>query len=136
MKWSNEINRFLKVEINIPNEIILHEYFEISLKCLNISATEMNLTIEINDTFDDMKSNENTIEFRAKAVENIPSIISQTKVQHFGLFNCNEDKIFILKFLPLKNGFNQLPNFSITDSVSGKRFFIAPSNKIFVKEKY
>lgn len=134
MKWSNEINRFLKIEINIPDEIMLHEYFNISLKLLNISANEMNLSIEINDTFDDIRSNNDTIEFKAKTVENMPSIISQTKMQNFGLFNCNEDKVFSLTFLPLKNGFNKLPNFSIFDSISGKKFYIAPTNKIFIKK--
>jgi hypothetical protein len=135
IKWINEINRFLKVEISFPEEIFLHEYFEISLKIRNISSNKMNLLIEINDSFEDMKDEENKSELNYKNIENIPSIISQTKLQSFGLFNCNEDKIFNLRFLALKKGFNQLPNFSIIDYDSKRKFQIEQTNKIFVKEK-
>ena len=136
VKWNNEINRFLKIEVNTPTEIYLHEYFDISLKCRNISSAEMNLCIEVSDSFEDMKINEgNEIDYQAKNVEMIPSIISQTKFQTFGQFNCNEDKVFTLKFLALKSGFCQLPSFAIIDSYSGKRFFVVHSNKLLVKEK-
>lgn len=136
VKWNNEINRFLKIEVNTPTEIYLHEYFDINLKCRNISSSEMNLCIEVSDSFEDMKLNEgNEIDYQAKNVEMIPSIISQTKFQTFGQFNCNEDKVFTLKFLALKSGFCQLPSFAIIDSYSGKRFFVVHSNKLLVKEK-
>lgn len=134
MKWNNEINRFLKVEINIPKEIYLHEYFEVALKCRNISSGEMNLCIEISDNFEDMKMDDE-IDLQAKNVEIIPSILSQTKFQNFGIFNCSEDKIFVLKFLALKKGFSLLPSFVITDTLTNKRFFVSQSNKILVKEK-
>lgn len=135
VKWNNEINRFLKIEVNTPNDIFLHNYFDISLKCRNISSSEMNLCIEISDSFEDMKVNEgNVFDYQAKNVEMIPSIISQTKFQNFGQFNCNEDKVFTLKFLALKSGFCQLPSFAITDTFSGKRFFVVHSNKLLVKE--
>ena len=133
IRWNNEINRFLKIELSSPKEIFLHEYFEINLKIRNISSNTMNLFIEIDDSFEDMKEEEN--EFNQKNIENIPSIISQTKVQLFGLFNCNEEKIFNLRFLALKKGFTQLPNFAITDLITQRRFFIMHTNKIFVIEK-
>ncbi len=135
IKWINEINRFLKVEISFPEEIYLHEYFEISLKIRNISSNKMNLLIEINDSFEDMKDEENKSELNYKNIENIPSIISQTKLQSFGLFNCNEDKIFNLRFLALKKGFTQLPNFSIIEYDTKRKFQIEQTNKIFVKER-
>jgi len=135
IKWINEINRFLKVEISFPEEIFLHEYFEISLKIRNISSNKMNLLIEINDSFEDMKDEENKSELNYKNIENIPSIISQTKLQSFGLFNCNEDKIFNLRFLALKKGFTQLPNFSIIEYDTKRKFQIEQTNKIFVKER-
>ena len=135
IKWINEINRFLKVEISFPEEIFLHEYFEISLKIRNISSNKMNLVIEINDSFEDMKDEENKSELNYKNIENIPSIISQTKLQSFGLFNCNEDKIFNLRFLALKKGFTQLPNFSIIEYDTKRKFQIEQTNKIFVKER-
>ena len=135
IKWINEINRFLKIEISFPEEIFLHEYFEISLKIRNISSNKMNLLIEINDSFEDMKDEENKSELNYKNIENIPSIISQTKLQSFGLFNCNEDKIFNLRFLALKKGFTQLPNFSIIEYDTKRKFQIEQTNKIFVKER-
>ena len=135
IKWINEINRFLKIELSFPKEIFLHEYFEISLKIRNISSNKMNLVIEINDSFEDMKDEENKSELNYKNIENIPSIISQTKLQSFGLFNCNEDKIFNLRFLALKKGFTQLPNFSIFDYDTKRKFQIEQTNKIFVKER-
>ena len=95
----------------------------------------MNLLIEINDSFEDMKDEENKSELNYKNIENIPSIISQTKLQSFGLFNCNEDKIFNLRFLALKKGFNQLPNFSIIEYDTKRKFQIEQTNKIFVKER-
>ena len=64
----------------------------------------------------------------------MPSIISQIKFQSLGMFNCNEDKIFKLKFLTTKLGFTHLPNFAITDTLSNKRFYIVQNNKIFIKE--
>ena len=135
IKWINEINRFLKIELSFPKEIFLHEYFEISLKIRNISSNKMNLVMEINDSFEDMKYEENKNELNYKNIENYPSIISQTKIQAFGLFNCNEDKIFNLRFLALKKGFTQLPNFSIFDYDTKRKFQIEQTNKIFVKEK-
>ena len=63
----------------------------------------------------------------------MPGIISQIKFQSLGMFNCNEDKIFKLKFLATKFGFNYLPNFSITDTLSNLRFYIVQTNKIFIK---
>ncbi|MCQ2820820.1 MAG: hypothetical protein MJ252_26470 [archaeon] len=133
VKWTNEVNRFLKVEINYPEKISLHEYFNVSLKCKNISKKEMNLCIEI---FDYDGQNENkfeTQEFEERGVNrNLPVVISKTKFENFGLFNCNEDKIFNLTFFALKNGFCNLPDFLITDAISGKKFHISNSNKFFV----
>ena len=130
LKWSNEINRFLKMEIITPKEIYSHKYFEISMKCRNISSKEMNLLIEIHD---DTK-NENLNDFLIKNTDSVPSIIPQTKYQDCGIFNCYEDKIFSLRFLPLKSGFVNLPRFVLVDTLSNKRFFIMHNHKLYVKD--
>ena len=128
LKWYQELNRLLKIEIKIPEDIYLYEYFEVGVKIRNISSQAMNLLIE-------MKEDENeVISDKVNNFEYMPSIISQIKFQSLGMFNCNEDKIFNLKFLTTKLGFTHLPNFAITDIMSNKRFYIVQTNKIFIKE--
>ena len=127
LKWYQELNRLLKIEIKIPEEINLHEYFEVNVKIRNISSKVMNLLIEMKENEENMASN------KTNNFEYMPGIISQIKFQSLGMFNCNEDKIFKLKFLATKYGFNYLPNFSITDTLSNLRFYIVQNNKIFIK---
>ena len=97
LKWYQELNRLLKIEIKIPEDIYLYEYFEVGVKIRNISSQAMNLLIE-------MKEDENeVISDKVNNFEYMPSIISQIKFQSLGMFNCNEDKIFNLKFLTFNN---------------------------------
>ena len=128
LKWYQELNRLLKIELKLPQEIYLYDYFEVRVKIRNISSQPMNLLIE-------MKEDENeVISDKVNNFEYMPSIISQIKFQSLGMFNCNEDKIFTLKFLTTKLGFTQLPNFAITDTLSNRRFYIVQNNKIFIKQ--
>ena len=127
LKWYQELNRLLKIEIQIPENIYLFQYFEVSVKIRNISAKPMNLLIETKDNENDMALN------KANNFEYMPGIISQIKFQSLGMFNCNEDKIFKLRFLATKFGFTYLPNFSITDTLSSLRFYIVQTNKIFIQ---
>ena len=107
LKWYQELNRLLKIEMKIPENIYLYDYFEVSVKIRNISSKPMNLLIETKDNESEMVLN------KVNNFEYMPGIISQIKFQSLGMFNCNEDKIFKLKFLATKFGFNYLPNFSI-----------------------
>ena len=128
LRWYQELNRLLKIELKLPEEIYLYEYFEVRVKIRNISAQTMNLLIEMKEDENDIISD------KVNNFEYMPSIISQIKFQSLGMFNCNEDKIFNLKFLTTKLGFTQLQNFAITDTLSNKRFYIVQTNKIFIKE--
>ena len=128
LKWYQELNRLLKIEIKLPEDIYLYEYFEVRVKIRNISSQPMNLLIEMKEDENDIISD------KVNNFEYMPSIISQIKFQSLGMFNCNEDKIFNLKFLTTKLGFTLLPNFAITDTMSNKRFYIVQTNKIFIKE--
>ena len=127
LKWYQDLNRLLKIELKVPEEIYLYEYFEVGVKIRNISSMSMNLLIEIKENED------NVISDKANNFEYMPAIISQTKFQSLGMFNCNEDKIFSLKFLTTKLGFTHLPNFAITDTLLNRRFYLQ-NNKIFIKE--
>lgn len=128
LKWYQDLNRLLKIELKVPDEIYLYEYFEVGVKIRNISSMSMNLLIEIKENED------NVISDKANNFEYMPAIISQTKFQSLGMFNCNEDKIFSLKFLTTKLGFTHLPNFAITDTLLNRRFYLVQNNKIFIKE--
>lgn len=128
LKWYQDLNRLLKIEIKIPEHIFLYEYFDVRVKIRNISNMSMNLLIE-------MKENEdNGISDKVNNFEYMPALISEIKFQSLGMFNRNEDKIFNLRFLTTKLGFTQLPNFAITDTFSNRRFYIVQNNKIFIKE--
>ena len=130
LKWNQKFNRYLKIELKLPENIYLYEFFDVGVKIRNISSAPMNLLIE-------MKENENEnqlISNKANNFEYMPFIISQTKSSNLGMFNCNEDKIFKLKFLAIKLGFTQLPNFAITDTITKRRFYIVQNNKIFIQE--
>ena len=127
LKWYQELNRLLKIEMKIPENIYLYDYFEVIVKIRNISSKPMNLLIEMKDSETEMVSN------KVNNFEYMPGIISQIKFQSLGMFNCNEDKIFKLKFLATKFGFTYLPNFSISDTVSNLRFYIVQTNKIFIE---
>ena len=128
LKWYQDLNRLLKIEIKIPEEIYLYEYFEVRVKIRNISSQPMNLLIEMKEDEKDVISDKvNNFEF-------MPAIIAKIKFQSLGMFNCNEDKIFTLKFLTTKLGFAHLPNFAITDTLSDRRFYIVQNNKIIIKQ--
>ena len=128
LKWCQELNRLLKIELKIPEQIFLYEYFDVRVKIRNISNMSMNLLIE-------MKENEDSgISDKVNNFEYMPALISEIKFQSLGMFNRNEDKIFNLRFLTTKLGFTQLPNFAITDTFSNRRFYIVQNNKIFIKE--
>ena len=126
-KWYQELNRLLKIEMKIPDNIYLYDYFEVSVKIRNISSKPMNLLIETKDNESEMVLN------KVNNFEYMPGIISQIKFQSLGMFNINEDKIFKLKFLATKFGFTYLPNFSIIDTLSNLRIYIVQTNKIFIQ---
>ena len=133
MKWFNEINRYLKISISIPEHIYINQIFEINIKIKNISFNPMNLIIQIKDN----ENKETPIDLKNKKqkdIENVQSILSQTKVEQFGLINCDDEKNFKLKFLPNVKGFCYLPNLTLIDIYSNKKFFIVQNNKIFVEE--
>ena len=127
LKWYQELNRLLKIQITIPDNICLYDYFEVSVKIRNISSKPMNLLIETKDDESEMVLN------KVNNFEYMPGIISQIKFQSLGMFNCNEDKIFKLKFLATKFGFTYLLNFSINDTLSNLRIYIVQTNKIFIQ---
>ena len=127
LKWYQELNRLLKIEMKIPENVYLHDYFEVIVKIRNISSRPMNLLIEMKDNETEMVSD------KVNNFEYMPGIISQIKFQSLGMFNCNEDKIFKLKFLATKFGYTYLPNFSISDTISNLRFYIVQTNKIFIE---
>jgi len=64
----------------------------------------------------------------------MPNIISETKTKEIGVINAQDEKIIDLKFLPLKNGFNNLPNLKLIDFAADRRYLLVCPNKIFVKE--
>lgn len=128
MKWINELNRFLKIELNIPQNIQINTYFDVKVKIRNISASPMNLFIEMKEN----DSKQLSIDKKGQNIDPMPAIIAQTKFETLGMLNGNEDKIFSMKFLAIKLGFTQLPNFAITDTLSNKRFYIVQSNKILI----
>lgn len=132
MKWFNEINRYLVISINIPEHIKTNQYFEASIKIKNISFNPMNLIIQIKDN--ENEDSPIAAASKNKNIENVPNIISQTKVEHFGLIDCGNEKIFSLKFLPLIQGYCFLPNLTLIDIYSERKFYIVQSNKIFVEK--
>ena len=131
MKWFNEINRYLIISIVIPENIRINEYFEASIKIKNISFNPMNLIIQIKDN----ENKDTPMANISKNIENVPSILSQTKIEHFGLIDCGDEKIFSLKFLPLIHGYCYLPNLTLIDIYSERKFYIVQSNKIYVEQE-
>jgi hypothetical protein len=132
MKWFNEINRYLIISIVIPEQIYINQYFEASIKIKNISFYPMNLIIQIKDD----ESNDTPVaNSNKKNIENVPSILSQTKIEHLGLVDCGDEKIYSFKFLPLINGYCYLPNLTLIDIYSERKFYFIQSNKIFVEKE-
>ena len=132
MKWFNEINRYLKVSISIPEHIYINQYFEVKIKIKNISLNPMNLIIQIKDN--ENKDSNIALQNKNKIIESVPSILSQTKIEHFGLIDCGDEKIYQLKFLPYIKGYCYIPNLTLIDIYSDKQFYIVQNNKIFVEE--
>jgi hypothetical protein len=65
----------------------------------------------------------------------MPNIISETKAKEIGVINPKDEKIIDLRFLPLKNGFNTLPNFKLIDNAADRRYLLVCPSKIYVREK-
>ena len=130
MKWFNEINRYLIISIIIPEDIKTNHYFEVSIKIKNISFNPMNLFIQIKDN----ENQDALTGITTKTIENVPSILSQTKIEHLGLIDCDDEKLFKFKFLPLIQGYCYLPNLTLIDIYSERKFYIVQTNKIFVEE--
>ena len=132
MSWFNEINRYLKISISIPEHIYIYTYFEIKIKIKNISLNPMNLIIQIKDNED--KETMISLQSKTKIIESVPSILSQTKIEHFGLIDCDDEKIYQLKFLPYIKGYCYLPNLTLIDIYSDKQFYIVQNNKLYIEE--
>ena len=132
MKWFNEINRYLKIFISIPEHIYINRHFEIKIKIKNISFNPMNLIIQIKDN--ETKETPISLKNKKKIIENVPSILSQTKIEHFGLIDCGDEKVYQLKFLPYIKGYCSLPNVTLVDIYSDKSFYIVQNNKLYVEE--
>ena len=132
LKWFNEINRYLKISISIPEHIYINQYFEVKIKITNISLNPMNLIIQIRDN--ENKQTKLLNQNKTKIIESVPCILSQTKIEHFGLIDCGDEKIYHLKFLPFIKGFCYLPNLTLIDIYSDKQFYIVQNNKIYVEE--
>ena len=132
MKWFNEINRYLKIFISIPEHIYINRHFEIKIKIKNISFNPMNLIIQIKDS--ETKETPISLKNKKKIIENVPSILSQTKIEHFGLIDCGDEKVYQLKFLPYIKGYCYLPNLTLVDIYSDKSFYIVQNNKLYVEE--
>ena len=132
MKWFNEINRYLIISIVIPEQIYINQYFEASIKIKNISFNPMNLIIQIKD---DESNDTPAATSNKKNIENVPSILSQTKIEHLGLVDCGDEKIFYFKFLPLINGYCYLPNLTLIDIYSERKFYMIQNNKIYVEKE-
>ena len=130
MKWFNEINRYLIISIIIPEDIKTNHYFEVSIKIKNISFNPVNLFIQIKDN----ENQDAPTGITTKTIENVPSILSQTKIEHLGLIDCDDEKLFKFKFLPLVQGYCYLPNLTLIDIYSERKFYIVQTNKIFVEE--
>ena len=128
MKWFNEINRYLKIFISIPEHIYINRHFEIKIKIKNISFNPMNLIIQIKDN--ETKETPISLKNKKKIIENVPSILSQTKIEHFGLIDCGDEKVYQLKFLPYIKGYCYLPNLTLVDIYSDKSFYIVQNNKL------
>ena len=133
MKWFNEINRYLKIYISIPEHIYINRHFEIKIKIKNISFNPMNLIIQIKDN--ETKETPISLKNKKKIIENVPSILSQTKIEHFGLIDCGDEKVYQLKFLPYIKGYCYLPNLTFIDIYSERKFYFIQSNKIFVEKE-
>ena len=131
MKWFNEINRYLIISIIIPECIKTNQYFEVFIKIKNISFNPMNLIIQIKDN----ENQDSPVVNKNKNIENVPCILSQTKIEHLGLLDCDDEKIYNLKFLPLIQGYCYLPNLTLIDIYSERKFYIVQTNKIFVEDE-
>ena len=133
VKWFNEINRYLIISVAIPEHININQFFDVSIKIKNISFYPMNLFIQIKD--DENKDAPTASVTKNKNIENVPSILSQTKIEHFGIIDCGDEKLLSLKFLPLIQGYCYLPNLTFIDIYSDRKFYIVHTHKIYVEEQ-
>ena len=131
LKWFNEVNRFLMLSISIPEYIYINKYFEVIIKIKNISYNPMNLIIQIKENEKDVSINSKN---KNKKIENVQSILSQTKIEHLGLIDCDDEKVHKLKFLPYVKGYCYLPNLTLFDIYSERKFYVVQNNRIFVEE--
>ena len=131
LKWFNEVNRFLMLSISIPEYIYINKYFEVIIKIKNISYNPMNLIIQIKENEKDVSINSKN---KNKKIENVQSILSQTKIEHLGLIDCDDEKVHKLIFLPYVKGYCYLPNLTLFDIYSERKFYVVQNNRIFVEE--
>ena len=129
MKWFCRIGRYLSIKVSIPENIYINEYFCVTLKIKNISTEAMSLVIQIKD------NEVNEINSNSKVIENVPAILSRTKIEHLGVIESNDEKSFSFNFLPLNLDYCLLPNFLITDLYSDKQFCLVQNYQIFIKDK-
>ena len=131
LKWFNEVNRFLMLSISIPEYIYINKYFEVIIKIKNISYNPMNLIIQIKENEKDASISSKN---KNKKIENVQSILSQTKIEHLGLIDCDDEKVHKLIFLPYVKGYCYLPNLTLFDIYSERKFYVVQNNRIFVEE--
>lgn len=136
LKWKTDLNNQMTIYFQmIETYIKLNHFFSVKLLITNNKYKSGNYSLSFGESLYTLKlKKENFTELKSKCKDNIPSVLSEVKLYQIGTLNHKETTELTLRFLPTKVGFTTLPPFQISDLLSGRIYFIANTNKIYVHE--
>ena len=117
ISWKTEISKFIRVEMCIKNKPVIHSNFCCEFSIKNLSSKNIYLEVVVSNNEIDNK---------------IPAMLSEVKYKKLGELEANQTKILGINFLPIKDGFNELPQIIFIDRKNNILYNAIISNNIYV----
>jgi len=119
VSWKTEISKFIRVDLLIKTKPIIHKNFIVQLMVKNLSSRVINLELYITTGNNSQKGS-------------IPSMLSEYRYKKIGDVEPHQNRLVEVNFLPVKDGFNDLPSIAFVDRANEMVYSSISSNRIYV----
>ncbi|MCQ2815761.1 MAG: hypothetical protein MJ252_00695 [archaeon] len=141
--WKTEIENQLRIYFEIEKDqepFLINKLLSIRFSFKNLSNSLCDYEMDFDSSLDEFKeyvekAENNPSRYKKACDDHVPDMLNEMKNVIIGKLQPKEEKATVLNFLPLKSGFISLPNFFITELISGKKFFVVHTNRIYINEK-
>lgn len=130
VSWKCEISKFIRVDLIIKSKPIIHENFTVQILIKNLTNKEIELDMLITTN----KKCKNDLEKRDEREKDrsIPQMLSEFRYKKIGNVDPFNQRIVEINFMPINEGFNELPGISFIDKGNNIIFNSVSRHKIYV----